>query len=52
MKQKMKTTVPKKEKKSEKEKAKDWYEKLYKEYDLVIHLDGKSMEDQERVWKN
>jgi len=32
--------------------AKEWYEKLYEDYDLVIHIDGKSMEDQERVRKN
>jgi hypothetical protein len=35
-----------------KENAKERYENLYKEYDLVIHIDGKSMEDQEYVWKN
>ena len=32
--------------------AKEWYDKLYEDHDLVIHIDGKSMEDQERIWKN
>lgn len=32
--------------------AKEWYEKLYASYDLVIHVDGKSMEDQINIRKN
>ncbi len=52
MKQKTTSTAPKKKKKKWKETAKEWYEKLYQEYDFVIHLDGKSMEDQERVQNN
>ena len=32
--------------------AKERYEEHYLEYDFVIHLDGKSFEDQERIWKN
>ena len=52
MKQKTKSVAPKKKKKRWKETAKEWYGRLYEEYDLVIHIDGKSMEDQERVWRN
>jgi hypothetical protein len=32
--------------------AKERYDKEYEQYDLIVHLDGKSMEDQERVRKN
>lgn len=42
---------PKKESKP-KMTAKEWYEELYKLYDFVIHLDGKSLEDQHRVQQN
>ena len=52
MKQKTKSVAPAKKKVKWRQTAKEWYEKLYEEYDFVIHLDGKSMEDQERVWKN
>lgn len=52
MKEKTKSVAPAKKNQKWKETAKERYEKLYQEYDFVIHLDGKSMEDQERVWKN
>ena len=52
MKQRTKSVAPKKKRKKAKMTAKEWYGHLYKDYDFVIHLDGKSMEDQERVWKN
>ena len=52
MKQKTKSVAPNKKRTKPKITAKEWYEVLYLEYDFVIHLDGKSMEDQERVWKN
>lgn len=32
--------------------AKEWYNKLYENYDLVVHIDGKSMEDQINIRKN
>lgn len=52
MKDKTTSVAPNKKKTKPKISAKERYELLYKEYDFVIHLDGKSMEDQERVWKN
>ena len=52
MKEKTRSVAPNKKQKSRRMSAKEWYTELYKEYDFVIHVDGKSMEDQERVWKN
>ena len=49
----LKTRAPSKKPSDYKhQSAKEWYEKQYEEYDFVIHLDGKSMEDQERIRKN
>jgi len=49
----VKSIVPSKKPSSYKhETAKERYTKQYEDYNLIIHLDGKSLEDQERVWKN
>ncbi len=52
MKDRTKSVAPAKKKNKRRLTAKERYGELYKEYDFVIHLDGKSMEDQERVRKN
>lgn len=52
MKMKTKSKAPEKDPSKYKLTAKKRYELLYEEYDLVIHVDGKSMEDQEWIWKN
>lgn len=46
------TLIKKSKQSSSKIVAKEWYKKLYEKYDLVIHVDGKSMEDQLMVWSN
>lgn len=49
----VKSVIPSKKPSSYKrETAKERYETQYEKYDFVIHLDGKSFEDQERIWKN
>lgn len=46
-------TIPKHQpKKAPRITAKERYDELYKKYDLVIHLDGKSMEDQPLIQEN
>lgn len=51
-KQETNSSAPNNKKRSSKISAKDWYRLLYKKYDLVVHIDWKSMEDQENIWKN
>jgi hypothetical protein len=52
-KENQKSMTPSKDPQSYKpQTAKERYTKQYETYDLIIHLDGKSMEDQERVRKN
>lgn len=52
MKQKTKSKAPNKNSNYKRMDAKEWYDELYKIYDFVIHIDGKSMEDQERIRSN
>ena len=52
VKTKTRSSAPNKKAVKYKESAKEWYGRLYEKYDFVIHIDGKSMEDQEYIWKN
>ncbi len=52
MKEKTNSKEPTKKVSKRRMTAKEWYYKLYDKYDLVINIDGKSMEDQENIWKN
>ncbi len=52
MKTKTKSKAPEKDPSKYKTTAKERYGLLYDDYDFVIHIDGKSMEDQETIRKN